>query len=280
MKHIKSIYLSGASLATGILLALAFPDKGFTPLVFFAFFPLLWVEDYVSRSKAARVPKRERTEKPQKFYIFGYAYLAFLTWNIIVDYWIWYSSPAAILCWTVNALLQTLTFCAFHWCRTYLRFQTLKTYLLFIVFWLGFEYFHFNWDVSFPWLTLGNYFSVLPNWVQWYEYTGVLGGSLWILLVNVLFFVWVKMMIQKVRKVKSWEKSIFSAFIAIILFIPIAYSSYIFQKEDTSAQKTDEIEVVAVQNNVLKGIVIQNQNSVEWPGWSNGWGKIGWERSF
>jgi apolipoprotein N-acyltransferase len=231
-----------------VLLAAAFPDKGFTPLVFFAFFPLLWVEDYVAQCKMARVSKRERTETPRKFYIFGYVYLAFLIWNIIVDYWIWYSSPAAALCWTVNALLQTLAFCAFHWCRTYLRFRGLKAYLLLIVFWLSFEYFHFNWDVSFPWLTLGNYFSVLPNWVQWYEYTGVLGGSLWVLLINMMFFIWVKTVMDKARRVKSWKKSVLAAVIAVLLFVPIAYSSYIFQKEDTPA--TTEVEVVVVQPNI------------------------------
>ncbi|MDR0763267.1 MAG: apolipoprotein N-acyltransferase [Bacteroidales bacterium] len=246
MKHIKSIYLWGIALTSGILLAAAFPDKGFTPSIFFAFFPLLWVEDYVAQCKMARTPK---IGHKRKFYIFGYVYLAFLIWNIIVDYWIWYSSPAASLCWTVNALLQTLAFCAFHWCRTYLRLNGLKAYLLLAVFWLGFEYFHFNWDVSFPWLTLGNYFSVLPNWVQWYEYTGVLGGSLWVLIINVMFFVWVKTIMDKARKVKLYKKSTLAAAIAILLFVPIACSSYVFQKEspDDSQQ---EVEVVVVQPNI------------------------------
>jgi apolipoprotein N-acyltransferase len=241
MKRIKSIYLWLAAITTGILLAISFPDKGFTPIIFFAFFPLLWVEDYVFRSKMAK--------EKRKFYIFGYAYLAFLIWNIATCYWIWYSSPAAALCWTVNSLLMTLTFCAFHWCRVRLRIKGLTAYLLLVVFWIGFEYFHFNWDVSFPWLTLGNYFSVLPHWVQWYEYTGVLGGSIWILAINILFFVWTKVMTNKARSISVLNKGATAVIIAVLLFIPIFFSSYVFHKEDTDVA-ADGVEVVVIQPNI------------------------------
>jgi len=57
-----------------------------------------------------------------------------------------------------------------------------------IVFWLTFEYLHLNWDLSWPWLTLGNCFSESLFLIKWYEYTGVLGGTLWILFLNVLFY--------------------------------------------------------------------------------------------
>jgi apolipoprotein N-acyltransferase len=41
-----------------------------------------------------------------------------------------------------------------------------------------------NWQFSFPWLSLGNVFSYTSVLVQWYECTGVAGGSLWVVLVN------------------------------------------------------------------------------------------------
>ena len=37
------------------------------------------------------------------------------------------------------------------------------------------------------WLTLGNVFISYPNLSKWYG-TGVLGGSLWILIINVLLY--------------------------------------------------------------------------------------------
>jgi apolipoprotein N-acyltransferase len=37
-------------------------------------------------------------------------------------------------------------------------------------------------------MTLGNGFAVSHQWVQWYEYTGVYGGTVWIWIVNILLF--------------------------------------------------------------------------------------------
>ena len=53
---------------------------------------------------------------------------------------------------------------------------------------MTFEYIHLNWQLSWPWLTLGNVFAVHPDWAQWYDLTGTSGGSLWILLLNVLLY--------------------------------------------------------------------------------------------
>ncbi|MFN3876056.1 MAG: apolipoprotein N-acyltransferase, partial [Flavobacteriales bacterium] len=43
-------------------------------------------------------------------------------------------------------------------------------------------------DLQWPWFSLGNAFGTRPRWVQWYEHTGMLGGSLWVLVVNLLVF--------------------------------------------------------------------------------------------
>ena len=55
--------------------------------------------------------------------------------------------------------------------------------------WLATEFLYIRTEVlSFPWLVLGNGFSGSTWAVQWYEYTGVLGGSLWVLLANIAIF--------------------------------------------------------------------------------------------
>ena len=56
------------------------------------------------------------------------------------------------------------------------------------MFWIAFEQLHLHWDLTWPWLTLGNGFAAVPEWVQWYEYTGFLGGSVWVWAVNLLVF--------------------------------------------------------------------------------------------
>src|SRR5690606_10484327 len=61
-----------------------------------------------------------------------------------------------------------------------------------------FELLHYNWDAAFPWLTLGNGLAKFPILIQWYEYTGVLGGSAWILICNIVLFVFLRKALKNV----------------------------------------------------------------------------------
>ena len=85
---------------------------------------------------------------------------------------------------------MALAFQLFHWAKRVFGVEKKINYVFFIIFFLAFEFLELNWDFNFPWLNLGNSFAKFPALVQWYEYTGVAGGSLWILLSNVfvLFF--------------------------------------------------------------------------------------------
>ena len=78
------------------------------------------------------------------------------------------------------------------------------------------EYLHLNWDLSWPWLTLGNGFANFPNLVQWYEFTGFLGGSFWVLLMNVLLF-----RLAKKQNLKTIASPLF------LLLVPIISSYYL-----------------------------------------------------
>ncbi len=127
---------------TGILLSLAWPDKGFSPLLLIAFIPLLWVEDYIANDK---------TKRFSPFAGLFYSYLPFLIWNIITTYWVWYSTPVAILAFTLNALLMSIAFQLFHYTRKRL-YNGKGGYFALPVYWICFEFFHMNWDLSWPWL--------------------------------------------------------------------------------------------------------------------------------
>lgn len=62
-------------------------------------------------------------------------------------------------------------------------------YVALLAFWMSFEYIHLqDWGLSWPWLTLGNAFATHTEWVQWYEYTGTSGGTLWVLVSNILIY--------------------------------------------------------------------------------------------
>ena len=54
--------------------------------------------------------------------------------------------------------------------------------------WLAFEFLYLRAQINFPWLVLGNGFANDVMLIQWYEVTGALGGTLWVLLVNLAVF--------------------------------------------------------------------------------------------
>lgn len=233
------------SALSGVLLALSWPARGFAPLALVALVPLFWVEDFVLTKQLAQssLPKKYRT----RYHVPGYSYLTFLTWNILVTWWIWYSTPAAILAVTLNALLMACVFTLFHVGSRNIFVKITKErngnrWLLFMAYWIGFEHFHHNWDVSWPWLTLGNAFANCPRLVQWYEVTGVLGGSLWILASNVLVFHWIKA--WSTRKAFPVRPAVAAC---CVLLVPAAIS---LLRHATYEPEGEPVEVVVVQPNI------------------------------
>ena len=67
--------------------------------------------------------------------------------------------------------------------------------------WISFEYLHLTWEITWPWFTLGNIFAKHNAVVQWYEVTGTLGGSVWVLAANISFY----LALQK----EKWTSSVF-----------------------------------------------------------------------
>lgn len=165
------------ALASGLLLSFGWPTWGFPLLLFVGFVPLLIAEREI----------RISTKKRKGWRVLLFAYIAFLTWNIIKTNWLWFSSEfGAIFAITVNSLLMALVFLLYH------HFAKRTTFFISTVFltslWICFEKMHLNWEFSWPWLNLGNGFSETISWVQWYEFTGTFGGTLWVWIVNLALF--------------------------------------------------------------------------------------------
>lgn len=160
---------------TGLLLAAAWPTYGFPLLLFVAFVPLFIAEKKLRESNASTLK------------VLSVAYLSFLIWNLLTTWWLYYASGFGM--WfavLVNALLMSLVFLLYHWAAK--RIAKGFGLLLFVCLWLSFEKFHLEWEFSWPWLNLGHAFATFPKWIQWYEYTGAFGGSLWVLTTNAFLF--------------------------------------------------------------------------------------------
>ncbi|WP_173809951.1 apolipoprotein N-acyltransferase [Hymenobacter caeli] len=119
--------------------------------------------------------------------VFAGTYLLLVLWNAFTVWWVSYADLAAgIAAVVLNALLMCLPLMAFR--QTKKRLGPRIGYLALPIYWIAFEQLHLRWDLTWPWLTLGNGFAAVPQWVQWYEYTGFLGGSVWVWAVNLLVF--------------------------------------------------------------------------------------------
>lgn len=229
MKKHKLLFLAVLS---GIILFLGWPPYGFPVLLFFGFVPLLIIEDEICCDK----------EKHSKISIIKYIYLAFFIWNGTTTWWIFKSTIfggfAALL---VNPLFLTVPFYLFH--ITKRLFNRNESYISFIFYWITFEFLILDWDLSWPWLNIGNGFAAYPKLIQWYEYTGCLGGTLWVLILNVLFFFIVKdIIIKKINLRKNLKvATICTLALPVIISLSIYYSYM---------EKKDPVSIVVVQPNI------------------------------
>src|SRR5574344_140037 len=211
--------------ASALLLSIPYiiPHVGVVALV--AFLPLLAAE-YIA------------TETGKKNFWIIY-YCTFLIWNIITTYWIYLATlPGAIAAVTLNALQMAIIFRLFRWFRKLT--DGVLPYLFLIFLWVGWEHVYATWQVTWPWLTLGNAFATSVKSIQWYSVFGALGGSFWILLVNVLLF---RALLQFAKK----ETAKISAIsVAIIILLPIVCSKirYYTYKEKTGEKLTKQVAVL------------------------------------
>lgn len=208
------------SILSGVLLGLSFPPFPFPFLQFPAF---VFIFRLISLSESA---------KKSAYYI----YPGFIIWNVIVSYWLMMASLAAgIAAILANAVLMALV--------VMLQFQAQKKLkngwgvaLLQTAFWVSFEYLHHQWDLSWPWLSLGNGWSNVPQLIQYISATGFLGISFWVMLSSALVY--------QAIKYKTVSLKIGSA--VVILLFPVIS---LIQLPFVSTQSDQAVEAVVTQPN-------------------------------
>ncbi len=219
------------SIISGLLLTIGWPTYGFPLFLFFGFIPLLVAEFNI------------RKDKYSKSKALGLAYLTFFTWNIITTGWLYNSTPFGM--WfavLVNSLIMALVFLIYHIVAKRASFVISSIFL--VCFWMSFEHLHLQWEFSWPWLNLGNGFASFTSWVQWYEYTGSFGGSLWIWIVNIITFKSILLFLEYKDKTILYKSAIRNG---LIILLPIIISIIILK---TYKEKGRDIEVVILQPNI------------------------------
>lgn len=231
----KKRYLLLLAVLSGLLLTFSWPANGFPFLLFVAFVPILYVEDYIAKNKHNFI----------KASVFFYSYITFFIWNALTTWWIYYSTTfGAIMAVVFNALFMAIVFHIYHLVRRTL-FKSKGAFNVLIFFWITFEYLHLDWDLTWSWLNLGNGFAAYVKYIQWYEFTGVFGGAVWILLANILMY---KLLLNVFGLYKSRSKArMFAVSFVLVIIIPVAISEFMYYSYQ---EKPDPINCVVVQPNI------------------------------
>lgn len=172
----------------------------------------------------------------------GWATLTFVIWNAATIWWVWNATPVGPIAATIcSSWWSLLPFMLYHIISK--RAPKALAYTTLITGWIAAEYIYTQAPaLSFPWLTLGNGFADDTWAVQWFEYTGVFGGSLWVLLVNVLAFEACLTM----RK-RAWTAA------TLALVIPIGISIALYYKYEPDGKlysSLDKSTVSVTQPNI------------------------------
>ena len=195
---------------------------GFTLLV--ALVPLLLISDSYSDSKR------------DWWRMAGWASLTFALWNVATVWWVWIATPIGPIAATiVSTFWNMVAFMLYHYVSK--RAPKSVAYTVLAAAWVATEYLYIHTDVmSFPWLVVGNGFSGSPWAVQWYEYTGVLGGSLWVLLSNIAIF-------EALKKKTAWTK----VRAALTVLVPLVVSLVIYWSYEPQSER---VKAAVLQPNV------------------------------
>ena len=221
------------SILSGVLFSLAWTQWGMGWTLLVAFVPLLFVEEEIYQKASA-------LKSINSFY---YAYITFFTWNLISTWWVSNSTIfGGVAAVVLNALWYAVLFWIFHILKR--RLGRDFAYLAFVFLWLAFESIYINGEISWVWLVLGNGFANNTELIQWYEYTGALGGSLWVLTVNVLLFY----TLHYFYKNQNFSKHILlNTSLVFVVLIPMLLSFFILK---TYKENSNPVSVTMVQPNI------------------------------
>lgn len=238
------------TLAFAVLMSIPFlvPHCGFFAL--FGIVPLLCMDRIAYLSGIRRV------------WIWHYS--GFVLWNAITTFWVCNATVGGgIFAVMANALQMSVIFGLFRFSRKY--FSGILPYIFLAVMWIAWERAYFDAEISWPWLVLGNSFARTIQMVQWYEFTGALGGSLWIWAVNLgIFGIMTALSDGSWASFTSRQRTASIAALAVAVIVPPAVSLVLWNGyEETDAP----VAVAILQPNIdpynkFQAMTQQQQNAI------------------
>jgi len=230
------------AILSGLLLWIAWPPTPYTTfLLFVGFVPLLVAMENIIGTAGEKKGRK----------VFRVTFLGFLVWNFLCIYWVYNALkdigeitaiPVSLIPYALGPLLMA----GACWFYFRLRLLTTRGWALsgLVCLWIGYEYLHQTWALNFPWMTLGNGFATSHQYVQWYEYTGVYGGTVWIWLVNILIFL-IYIGLRETQNKAVRLKLIIAA--TLVLILPLAFSLYRYYNYQ---EQSNPSNIIVAQPNI------------------------------
>ncbi len=217
------------SIAAGIILSIPWYNFGSGVALLFGFIPLLYLVDSISKDQ-------ERV----RFRIMLFPGITVFIWAVLSGWWL----KNATFGGTVFLVIATTVFYTtivllFHSVKK--KFGRIAGYVSLVSFWVAFEYWYLNAELSVPWLNLGNGLSHNIRSIQWFEYTGCLGGTVWVLVLNILLY---EILIRLLSK--HVNKGLIISYV-LILLTPVIFSQLRFRNYEETGEK---INVLSIQPNI------------------------------
>lgn len=187
------------------------------------------------------------TDTRQKFFWLQY-YLCFTVWNFITTFWVCNATiGGGIFAATANALQMAVVFGVFRISKKH--YMGALPYIFLMCAWIAWERYYFTTaQISWPWLVFGNAFARSIRCIQWYEYTGTLGGSLWVWATNLSIFGMMSALADG-RFFVKWNPIAKIASIigtAVVFIAPFIWSAVIWSRYE---EKENPLDFLIVQPN-------------------------------
>ena len=117
-----------------------------------------------------------------------YAYPSFVLWNLFTTYWLMMASVSAgVAAILANAALMLIPLGLIRR-FTLSDMNPVGSSFLSATVWVSYEFLHHQWDLAWPWLTLGNAWSNLTGAIQYISVTGIWGVSFWVVFTAALSY--------------------------------------------------------------------------------------------
>jgi len=171
-----------------------------------------------------------------------YPAAVFVAWNAATTFWVCNATVGGgIFAVLANAAQMLLIWLLFRLARR--KLGGVLPYIFLAAMWIAWERHYFAVDISWPWLTLGGAFAQSTRTVQWYEYTGMLGGSLWIWTANLgIYGLIVAVSDGQWQRWNSLARACSAVGITLVIAGPVVASKMIWSSyEERSAGTVDVV---------------------------------------